>query len=67
MDIHTPTVPSGPTTGSAANGIPKDKLTLKGLMSEMDRLEAELKALSAVLDSVRLLVNRFSLQCQQNH
>ncbi|KAK0509290.1 hypothetical protein JMJ35_008661 [Cladonia borealis] len=51
-DIHTPTVPSGPTTGQrAANGIDKDKLSLMELMSEKTRVEEELSALGSVLDS----------------
>ena len=53
-DIHTPTVPSGPTTGQkAANGVDKDKLSLLDLMSEKTRVEDELTALGSVLDSVR--------------
>ena len=53
-DIHTPTVPSGPTTGQkAANGVDKDKLSLQDLMAEKTRVEDELTALGSVLDSVR--------------
>lgn len=52
-DIHTPTVPSGPTTGQrAVNGIGKDKLSLMELISEKTRVEEELSALGSVLDSV---------------
>ena len=52
-DIHTPTVPSGPTTDQrAANGIDKDKLSLMDLISEKTRVEEELSALGSVLDSV---------------
>lgn len=52
-DIHTPTVPSGPTTGyGAANGVEHDRLSLLDLMAEKDRVEAELSALGSVLDSV---------------
>jgi 26S proteasome non-ATPase regulatory subunit 9 len=51
-DIHTPSVASGPMSGSYANGISKDDMNLDQLMGEKDRLESELKALSAVLDSV---------------
>lgn len=52
-DIHTPTVPSGPTTGQrAVNGIDKDKLSLMDLISEKTRVEEELSALGSVLDSV---------------
>jgi hypothetical protein len=34
-------------------GIAKEQLTLQELMAEKDRVEAELKALGQVLDSVR--------------
>ena len=52
-DIHTPTVPSGPTTGQrAVNGIEKDKLSLMDLIAEKTRVEEELSALGSVLDSV---------------
>ena len=53
-DIHTPTVPSGPTTGrSLTNGAGEDKLSLMDLIAEKERVESELSALSSVLDSVR--------------
>ena len=52
-DIHTPTVPSGPTTGQrAANGVDKDKLPLTELIAEKTRVAEELTALGSVLDSV---------------
>ena len=52
-DIHTPTVPSGPTTdGPSANGA-EQHATLKELMNQKERVEEELKALGEVLDSVR--------------
>lgn len=52
-DIHTPTVPSGPTTEyRPANGAKHDRLSLLDLMAEKDRVEAELSALGSVLDSV---------------
>lgn len=52
-DIHTPTVPSGPTIGyRAANGVDKEKLSLMDLISEKTRVEEELSALGSVLDSV---------------
>ncbi|KIW08937.1 uncharacterized protein PV09_00853 [Verruconis gallopava] len=50
-DIHTPSVASGPLSNGYANGVSKDDMTLNELMAEKDRLEKELKALSAVLDS----------------
>ena len=52
-DIHTPTVPSGPTTGQkAVNGVAKEKLSLMDLIAEKTRVEEELTALGSVLDSV---------------
>ena len=51
-DLHAPTVSSGPTTGGYSNGVPKDQLSLQQLIAEKDRVEAELKALGQVLDSV---------------
>ena len=52
-DIHTPTVPSGPTTAQrAANGVGKDKMSLMDLIAEKTRVEEELSALGGVLDSV---------------
>ena len=52
-DIHTPTVPSGPTTGqTGANGVGTDKLSLMDLIAEKTRVEEELTALGSVLDSV---------------
>jgi 26S proteasome non-ATPase regulatory subunit 9 len=53
-DIHTPSVASGPTSSGHSNGVAKENMTLKQLTDEKDRLEGELSALSAVLDSVRL-------------
>ncbi|CAL5874329.1 uncharacterized protein PFLUO_LOCUS8625 [Penicillium psychrofluorescens] len=49
-DIHAPTVASGPTSGGTA---PRDlsKLSMIELMTEKDRIEAELSALSSVLGS----------------
>lgn len=52
-DIHTPTVPSGPTTGQmSANGVGKDNMSLMDLIAEKTRVEEELSALGSVLDSV---------------
>lgn len=52
-DIHTPTVPSGPTTGQrVANGVGMGKLSLMDLIAEKTRVEEELTALGSVLDSV---------------
>jgi hypothetical protein len=52
-DLHTPSVASGPTSGQrAADGLNNDKLSLIDLISEKQRVESELSALSSVLDSV---------------
>lgn len=51
-DIHTPSVASGPVSGGYTNGISKENLSFDQLIAEKERLEEELKALSAVLDSV---------------
>lgn len=50
-NIHAPTVASGPVSG----GTPRDlsKLSMPDLMQEKERIEAELSALSSVLQSVR--------------
>lgn len=53
-DLHAPTVGSGPTSNGTANGISKESMSLKELIAERERVEAELMALSSVLDSVRL-------------
>lgn len=50
-DIHAPTVASGPTSGGALRDL--GKLSMVELMQEKERIEAELSALSSVLDSVR--------------
>ena len=52
-NLHAPTVPSGPTSGRRGDRSALDGLSLMELMSRKDNLEAELKALGAVLDSVR--------------
>ncbi|KAL8628287.1 hypothetical protein Q9189_006014 [Teloschistes chrysophthalmus] len=51
-DIHTPTVKSGPNSGSASARITEDaKKPLSELIAEKAGLEEELRALSGVLDS----------------
>lgn len=50
-DIHAPTIASGPTSQPTANGTTK-KQTLQELSAQKENLEAELSALSSVLDSV---------------
>jgi 26S proteasome regulatory subunit N4 len=51
-DIHTPTVPSGPTTRLQGSDANISKLSLMELIDRRDRLEEELKVLGNVLDSV---------------
>ena len=63
-DIHTPTVPSGPSTGQrAANGVGKEKLSLMDLVTEKTRVEEELTALGSVLDSVCHNLQSSLLRC----
>ncbi|KAL9132232.1 MAG: hypothetical protein Q9217_000036 [Psora testacea] len=51
-DIHTPTVPSGPTTSNTStHGIEQEKRSLMELMDEKTHIEEELFALGGVLDS----------------
>ena len=57
--IHAPTVPSGPTS-SASNGTSPDKMSFRQLVAEKENIEAELSALSSVLDSVGLNYPRMS-------
>lgn len=49
-DLHTPSVAAGPTSG-ASNGVAKKDMSLTELMTEKDRVQSELSALSSVLDS----------------
>lgn len=50
-NLHAPTVPSGPTTARLSNG-GAAQLSFTELQRKKENLEAELKALSSVLDSV---------------
>lgn len=50
-NLHAPTVPSGPTSVRPTNG-GTAHLTFAELQRKKDNMEAELKALSGVLDSV---------------
>lgn len=50
-DLHAPTVASGPTSRSTANGT-DDRLSLQELIMKKANLESELSALGSVLDSV---------------
>lgn len=49
-NLHAPTVSSGPTSHSTSNGTDR-KQTLPQLVAQKENVEAELSALSSVLDS----------------
>lgn len=52
-NIHNPSVPSGPTTShGSSKAVEQDNLSLMDLIAKKERVEAELSALSSVLDSV---------------
>jgi 26S proteasome regulatory subunit N4 len=51
-NLHAPTIPSGPTSRGTTNGIKTAGQTLAELQAQKDNMEAELKALAGVLDSV---------------
>ncbi|KAI9817229.1 MAG: putative 26S proteasome regulatory subunit [Pycnora praestabilis] len=56
--LHAPVVASGPTSGvAAANDDGSDKMSLLELITEKDRVESELSALSSVLDSHGVTMN----------
>ncbi|KXH45920.1 26S proteasome non-ATPase regulatory subunit 9 [Colletotrichum nymphaeae SA-01] len=50
-NIHAPTVPSGPASNTSRNG-DLGRLSFAELQNKKENMEAELKALGAVLDSV---------------
>jgi hypothetical protein len=51
-NLHAPTVPSGPTSAPTTNGTQTNGLSFAELQAKKDALEAEIRALSSVLDSV---------------
>lgn len=51
-NLHAPTVPSGPTSEVGTNGLKTAGLSLAELQVRKDAMEAEMRALSGVLDSV---------------
>lgn len=53
--LHAPTVPSGPTSSSITNG-DAGHLSFAELQHKKDNVEAELKALGSVLDSVLFVI-----------
>lgn len=57
-NLHAPTIQSGPTTGIGPDGLKTKGLTLAELQVKKDGMEAELRALSAVLTSVHSLVQK---------
>ena len=69
-DIHSPTVASGLTSTSGGSDRDMSTLPLSGLFDEKERLEAELKALSRVLESVSISErpdHSFSLHERRNY
>jgi 26S proteasome regulatory subunit N4 len=52
--MHAPTISSGPTSGHT-DGTKAAGLSIAELQSKKDNMEAELRALGSVLESVRLL------------
>lgn len=56
QNLHAPTVPSGPTTANGG-GIRTEGLTLPELQLKKESMEAELRALGGVLDSVSLKIS----------
>ena len=55
QNMHAPTVPSGPTSGPVGGMLRTDGLTLPQLEDRKRDMEAELRALGAVLQSVSQL------------
>ena len=51
-DIHTPSIPAGPTSGGSSKDDEDRETPLMELISEKQRVEEELSALGSVLDSV---------------
>ena len=59
-NIHAPTVPSGPTSAPTTNGHAGQQRSFAELQRAKDDVEAELKALGGVLDSVSTIRARRS-------
>lgn len=57
-NLHAPTVPSGPTSAPLTNGTNTNGLSLAQLQAKKENIEAEIRALSSVLDSVCPLLFR---------
>lgn len=63
-NIHAPTVASGPVSGATPRDL--SKLSMPELMQEKERIEAELSALSSVLQSVRFPTRKYLSQFLTN-
>jgi 26S proteasome non-ATPase regulatory subunit 9 len=50
--MHAPTIPSGPTSGPSTDGTKSVGLSIAELQAKKDNMEAELRALGSVLESV---------------
>jgi 26S proteasome regulatory subunit N4 len=61
-DLHTPAVPSGPSTRLQGSDPSLSKLSLMELVERRDRIEEELKTLGGLLDSVSSLGDRKTFQ-----
>jgi 26S proteasome non-ATPase regulatory subunit 9 len=61
-NLHAPTVPSGPSSRPLTNGNVK-QLSFAELQQKKDNIEAELKALGGVLDSVGLSTPIAGVSC----
>ena len=59
QNMHAPTVPSGPTSATGSGMLRTDGLTLPELEDRKRDMETELRALGAVLQSVRRSVIPF--------
>lgn len=51
-NLHAPTVPSGPVSARPSSNDQNKGLSFAQLQANKDNIEAEIKALSSVLDSV---------------
>lgn len=58
QNLHAPTIPSGPVSTSLHGSTTYGSLTIAQLQGKKDALEAELKALGGVLDSVSAMCER---------
>lgn len=62
-NLHAPTVPSGPTSNAAATNGVAGQLSFAELQRKKEDIEAELKALGGVLDTVRLSPDPITCLC----